>query len=1332
MVNDQPLVSPHALEEMMDTILVEFLSATSFDASFDSAKAVRENLAFQLRDQRIFITEVRKFHARSLGVDLGCQLLTVNGKKALQLLKGEGDLDLESLAPPYLLRLRQSGPKLLCHQGCNAMCDGGHVMKAQYCGGVLCPKGHALKCLPSAREAEQCCESCGIQLEDEMILGCPQCLKDHVRLPSSNDKYNLLCFRCGWRLSVKKISDDSPYKNRGAVQCKDCGRSIMEKDDDFAGHPDARRFYHCPTCWEDGIKEDRCYFCSIRHLACPKAHRMVPCLKSPFLEDLECLECHDELFPREAAYHCGDCWWKGKRSSRCESCGSSKQLMYCIDPDARLQVVPGDASKADVTWNAAFEPLGHSMVCCGENTEMEVDIAMKLRGLIYPLGARMSLSSIFNFCEATVISLHETGKYVLRLDGRSGKQLLFEPDLGNHVAAGVWRYGVGQKLMVFVESKWRELRVHKVSTYGNQHILEEVGKQRRWEIDLNSFNHSPAWVSMDDWWVELRRWEDMLLCSLGASDVFTAQPLDILTLSWPLADGKSISGDALGTIFNKVPEVDPSLWSQLLRSTQRSQGRQQGHATAAATVLLFGPVGSGKTQLLRRLAVEAIVAHDGEMVPLLVTATQLFLGTCISARASNEALYQRRLMRRSAQDSQDLGTNRFQSADFLVIYIRLAFGAQSPTTRFLRQALHSRRLLLLVDDLHLIPMKMQTQLLQGLYRLNGMGLRVVVTGSPPPEVFVFFPAEQEVEPEEEDAPEELQLKTPLRKTLASSDLLDGGAPKMQHHRKTLASSDSSHEVEKDMLKAKKPKTLPVREEQDFWWLPQEGSMPTPRPRRLWLCPPRPSERLSRARLRLGAISTPEEVIEEAEDAKLFQSFLSVQSAPFLELLLSYTEMSILHPEAEVLAPGTPLRSSLHSERSSRAESIMSTARLSNARLSLPFLQPKKEVQAVGPILRGASGVLDELFTATCMQTVKTMEEMKMERGGRKAPEMEGGHLKLTLRLLALKAIENGSDRLEEEEANYAVEYGGSSQLMYLWRELQPLMKSGHFWLLRRCECWESWDQLVVYYIFPCPAIQSFFASLELVETWNKQFSLSSMDDAFKEKQWHPLLPLLAEMLPGPIQLTFTGMTEDKARLLVEFFARHPMVTHLQLSGCALGMQRSTLRIVAEALKRDQNLKHLDLSNNCLGSEGVHTFCQALMEHPTLEELVLDRNHIGQVGSVKIVDLLRVNHNILRVELDENPIGSEWAHYIYVLQRDRSATLASAWKCPLLPAVGKAKAKSKETKGSKDKGRNSLSEKDELVSEMKELKPAMPLSSRLRRKEEETGPVSLSARTPMLR
>ena len=28
--------------------------------------------------------------------------------------------------------------------GCSVMCAAGHEMKAQYCGGVLCPKGHAL------------------------------------------------------------------------------------------------------------------------------------------------------------------------------------------------------------------------------------------------------------------------------------------------------------------------------------------------------------------------------------------------------------------------------------------------------------------------------------------------------------------------------------------------------------------------------------------------------------------------------------------------------------------------------------------------------------------------------------------------------------------------------------------------------------------------------------------------------------------------------------------------------------------------------------------------------------------------------------------------------------------------------------------------------------------------------------------------------------------------------------------------------------------------------------------------------------------------------------
>ena len=73
---------------------------------------------------------MRKFHARSEGVDLGCRLLTVNGQQAWELFDGH-ELCLETLPPPFVLRFRQSGPKLLCHAGCGVVCGDGHEMTAQ-------------------------------------------------------------------------------------------------------------------------------------------------------------------------------------------------------------------------------------------------------------------------------------------------------------------------------------------------------------------------------------------------------------------------------------------------------------------------------------------------------------------------------------------------------------------------------------------------------------------------------------------------------------------------------------------------------------------------------------------------------------------------------------------------------------------------------------------------------------------------------------------------------------------------------------------------------------------------------------------------------------------------------------------------------------------------------------------------------------------------------------------------------------------------------------------------------------------------------------------------
>ena len=56
-----------------------------------------------------------------------------------------------------------------------------------------------------------------------------------------------------------KSCSRSPYQNQGAVECSDCGRDVREE---VATAVDSKRFHHCPRCWEDGVKQDRCYACA--------------------------------------------------------------------------------------------------------------------------------------------------------------------------------------------------------------------------------------------------------------------------------------------------------------------------------------------------------------------------------------------------------------------------------------------------------------------------------------------------------------------------------------------------------------------------------------------------------------------------------------------------------------------------------------------------------------------------------------------------------------------------------------------------------------------------------------------------------------------------------------------------------------------------------------------------------------------------------------------------------------------------------------------------------------------------------------------------------------
>lgn len=235
--------------------------------------------------------------------------------------------------------------------------------------------------------------------------------------------------------------------------------------------------------------------------------------------------------------------------------------------------------------------------------------------------------------------------------------------------------------------------------------------------------------------------------------------------------------------------------------------------------------------------------------------------------------------------------------------------------------------------------------------------------------------------------------------------------------------------------------------------------------------------------------------------------------------------------------------------------------------------------------------------------------------------------------------------------------------------------------------------------------------------------MACVEEAFEEPRWHSLLSFLPSMLPGPLTLRFPRLSEVQANLMAEFFARGPNVSYLNLSGAGLGLRRAALRGVAAALRADRHLLHLDVSSNSLGSEGVHTLCQALLEHPALLEFMLAKNHIGQVGAVKLVDLLRVNLVVQRIDLEDNPIGNEWANYIYVLQKDRSATLASAQEQMETKVAGKTRMPSAAIP---------VLTTIPAVEFSKELTRLGSVSSRLRHKaSEDLFETSKSARTPRL-
>ncbi|CAE7784233.1 KIDINS220 [Symbiodinium microadriaticum] len=1029
--------------------------------------------------------------------------------------------------------------------------------------------------------------------------------------------------------------------------------------------------------------------------------------------------------------------------------GASTEVADTGERTALMRAFDG----GEITWKKPYEPVAHTRIR-GPDGDVQLDVRLKLLGLIYPMGTRLSLSSLFDHREATITNLHETGKYVLSLDG-DRKPLVFEPDLTNHVPAGGWRYYPGQKLAVCVKGLWREFKVHSLGEYGSLHMLEETGpkdpsKRQRVEVNLNSYNHTPAWLSASEWWNELCRWEDHLVAGTLATDALTAQPAELLSFEWCLVDDESLREPPTGSctfgdgIFMHRSALGPSpgkLWAFLHRLTQNSLAREKGQFTAREVVLVLGPVASGKTRLLQRLAVEAVKAHDSEMVPFIVPASRLLLVISIATKTSTETAYMKRHSRAYSKESEQICLKRLADTDFLLIYIRVMFGADSRTTQFLRQALHSRRLLLLVDSLEHCPITLQNPLLNGLARLAVAGHRVVVTGSPSAEIFGTFSQPKEAEEkntssseedeEEDDNASADELHDPRETGARRPSDADKQRPSVVRGRNSsVVSMDFSALAERAAAETKRRSTQDFVL-QDPWWSPDEqrtvrktsNRVPREQIRKLWLAPFSASQREDLAARHLGTEDA-QKLLQELQDTDLLSDaskVVAIQSAPFFSLFLSHAEWVKTQ------------------SRQTRADSTASqdpTASLGGLLPALTGALPRQvsEQKPVAPPApeTGICHTLGEVVNMACDILMATLADVRMYRKGvHGAPKPEprpfhggGEAMRKALQILALHAQQNGTDRVNEEDALYSIEYGGSSSIMRAFRELQHITAAGNFLLLRRHECWRCWDELVIYYVFPNPCIQGYLASLEIQETWMKPgCPMACVEEAFEEPRWHSLLSFLPSMLPGPLTLRFPRLSEVQANLMAEFFARGPNVSYLNLSGAGLGLRRAALRGVAAALRADRHLLHLDVSSNSLGSEGVHTLCQALLEHPALLEFMLAKNHIGQVGAVKLVDLLRVNLVVQRIDLEDNPIGNEWANYIYVLQKDRSATLASAQEQMETKVAGKTRMPSAAIP---------VLTTIPAVEFSKELTRLGSVSSRLRHKaSEDLFETSKSARTPRL-
>lgn len=522
----------------------------------------------------------------------------------------------------------------------------------------------------------------------------------------------ILCLQCS---SVRRAGKnvDRPHQNRGVVECAVCHRNDLGKRlplNEQCSRKDAV-FFHCVDCDEkSNIRYDLCDGCARHSLQCPSGHQLFQSRSSPYEVGAACASCDLRLREFDDSYHCVGCWrGSGIRTDRCVSCTERHRVEFTIDSQARFQLLSREVLPGNLSWTLPGSPTA-AVSLSFSGMQFSLLIRMHIVGFVFPIGSRLCIGGP-DGRDATVVRPSSTGAYEVRFDGECDL-VEFEPSLSNHSIEAVWRYAPGQRLAICTTSGWIEARVVKVDASGNRHLVESraisgaVSERKPFYVDLNTCNHSPLWLSAEEWGKAQRHWQMRVLarCS-SAYDALTGAQTDVMQLLWNVSDAEATS--------NPTSEDGPSEstdsvdgFAVLLSLVVRSPDRGKGHHRTAGH-LIIGEPASGKSQLLQRLATEAC-RQDGEMVPVLVRAVDLVSSLRTVGRHHAIAL-------------------RLAREDFLLTHLRTVHGEESRTLLFLRQALHARRALVLVDAVDCAGEGLVGPLLSALAQLAAAGHRLVAT-----------------------------------------------------------------------------------------------------------------------------------------------------------------------------------------------------------------------------------------------------------------------------------------------------------------------------------------------------------------------------------------------------------------------------------------------------------------------------------------------------------------------------------------------------------------------------------------------------------------------------